>query len=153
MELEYRIASKADIDRCVRLRLEMLRVVNGLPEDHAFSAAFVEASRDYFVQGAQTTVLAVNDAGEDVGCATLCCIGLMPTFDHPTGRRAHLMNVYTRAAYRRQGVARRMVERLLEEAKRQGVTEVSLDTTAAGRPLYEACGFAPSEEGMVLVLK
>lgn len=151
--MNYRIASEKDMDRCMRLRLEMLRVVNGLPEDYAFGAAFVETSRDYFARGEQVTVLAVDDAGGDVGCATLCCIGLMPTFDHPTGRRAHLMNVYTRAAYRRQGVARHMVERLLEEAKRRGVTEVSLDATAAGRPLYEVCGFAPSEEGMVLALK
>lgn len=150
--MDYRIAAKEDSELCMQLRLEMLRVVNGLPADWPFSAAFVGQSRAYFAQADQTTVLAIDDAGQAVGCATLCYIGLMPTFDHPTGRRAHLMNVYTRRACRRQGAARRMVELLVGEARRRGVTEISLDTTDAGRPLYEACGFAPSQEGMVLIL-
>lgn len=36
---------------------------------------------------------------------TLCYVDMMPTFSHPTGKRAHLMNVYTNRLYRRQGVA------------------------------------------------
>ena len=77
---------------------------------------------------------------------------LMPTFSHPTGRRAHLMNVYTAPDYRGQGIAHRMVEMLIEEARRRGVTEISLDATTSGRPLYRKLGFQDSEECMVLVL-
>lgn len=150
--VDYRKASGTDIEQCMRLRLEMLRDVNGLPADYPFSEAFVAASRAYFERADQTTVLAADETGQDVGCATLCYLELMPTASHPTGRRAHLMNVYTRSGFRRQGIARRMVELLLEEAKQRGMTEVSLDATAAGRPLYEQCGFAPSEECMVRVL-
>lgn len=150
--IQYITAAGPDTEQCVRLRLEMLRAVNGLPAAYAFSEAFVAKSRDYFEKAEQTTLLAVADTGEAVGCASLCYLKLMPTFAHPTGRRARLMNVYTRGSCRRQGIARRMVELLIQEAKRRGVTEISLDATEAGRPLYAACGFAPSEEGMVLVL-
>lgn len=77
---------------------------------------------------------------------------LMPTFSHPTGKRAHLMNVYTNSQYRRQGIAYQMLEMLIDEAKEKGVTEISLDATEEGRHLYKKCGFVDSIECMVLNL-
>ena len=77
----------------------------------------------------------------------------MPTFDHSSGKRAHIMNVYTRNNYRRQGIAYQMVSFLIEEAKQNGVTDISLDATELGRPLYEKFGFSKTEEGMVLNIK
>lgn len=60
------------------------------------------------------------------------------------------MNVYTRSEYRRQGIARKMVEMLIEKTWEKGATEISLDATAMGRPLYESMGFTDSTECMVL---
>jgi len=77
---------------------------------------------------------------------------MMPTFSHPTGKRAHLMNVYTNQDYRRKGIAMRMMELLIIEARDRGVTEISLDATESGRPLYEKCGFKASDECMTLNL-
>lgn len=149
--VEYCIAAVEDMELLVSSRLEMLRVVNDLPETYVFDARLVEESRAYFAVGDQTTVLAMEQ-GEVIGCATLCYIGMMPTFSHPTGKRAHLMNVYTREAYRRQGIAARMVELLIREARGRGVTEISLDATEPGRSLYERLGFVASEECMVMNL-
>lgn len=39
---------------------------------------------------------------------------------------------------------------LIEEAWKRGVTEISLDATEKGRPLYKRLGFVESAEGMVL---
>ena len=98
---------------------------------------------------AMRAVLALD--GETViGCATMCYIDMMPTFSHPTGKRAHLMNVYTDPAMRRQGIAYRMVSMLIESAWNRGATEISLDATEAGRPLYRKLGFTDSGECMVL---
>lgn len=149
--IEYRIATNEDMELLMSSRLEMLRVVNGLPEAYEFDAVLVKESRNYFAEGDQTTVLALEQ-GQVIGCATLCYIGLMPTFSHPTGKRAHLMNVYTRERYRRQGIAARMVEMLIREARVRGATEISLDATESGRPLYERLGFAASKECMVMSL-
>lgn len=149
--VEYRVATGEDMELLMSSRLEMLRVVNGLPEDGEFDNQLVQESRVYFAGGDQITVLAL-ERGQVIGCATLCYIRLMPTFSHPTGKRAHLMNVYTRESHRRQGIAARMVEMLVQEARGRGVTEISLDATESGRPLYEKMGFAASEECMVLNL-
>ena len=149
--INYRIATIDDINLLMESRLETLKDVNNLEPDHQFSPDFVDNSRTYFQNGNQTTVLAL--AGETViGCASMCYINIMPTFSHPTGKRAHLMNVYTNSQYRRQGIAYHMVNMLIEEAKEKGVTEISLDATQSGRALYRKCGFVDSTECMVLNL-
>ena len=132
------------------IRLEMLREVGGLPEEHDFPDSFIAQTADFLAHGDQTTVLAM-DGELPVGCATICYMTWLPTLSHPTGRRAHLMNVYTAPDYRRQGLARQMVTALMDEAKARGVTEISLDATQAGRPLYEALGFRANDEGMTII--
>ncbi len=146
-------ATDKELDLVMKSRFEMLRVVNHLSDHAGFEESFQSASRDFFHNADQTTILALEDESKEViGCASICYLTLMPTFDHPTGKRAHIMNVYTREGYRRQGIAARMLELLLDEAQKRGVTEISLDATSEGRPLYERCGFVPAAEGMVLNL-
>ena len=147
--IEVKIAAKDDIDCLMSVRLEMLKVVNNLSEDYVYSDKMIKESRDYFLNGDHITVLAF-DGDMVVGCASMCFIKIMPTFDHPSGKRAHLMNVYTKNEYRRQGIARKMVELLIEKTWENGATEISLDATASGRPLYESVGFTDSTECMVL---
>ena len=106
--MEYRIANKEDIDLLMSIRLEMLRKINALSDNYVFSDEFIANSMRYFLEGNQTTSIAL-EKGKVVACASMSYIELMPTFSHPTGNRAHLMNVYTNADYRRQGVAHKLV--------------------------------------------
>ena len=148
----YRKTTKADMKILMKLRLEMLREVNGLSGEYEYDENFIFESRRYFESGKQTTVIA-SDGETLVGCASLSYTWIMPTFSHPTGNRAHLMNVYTRADYRRRGISKKMVEILIDEAKENGVTEISLDATEMGRPLYESLGFKASDSCMVMDLE
>lgn len=143
-------ATAADLDRVISSRIEMLKVVNGLSDNTKFDKEFISNTKEYLCNSNQTTLLAVDK--EVIGCATICYINVLPTFDHPSGKRAHIMNVYTEVNYRRQGIAFQMMKMLIEEAEQKGVTEISLDATEVGRPLYEKCGFIKTEEGMVLNL-
>ena len=148
----YRKTTKADMKILMKLRLEMLREVNGLSGEYEYDENFIFESRRYFESGEQTTVIA-SDGETLVGCASLSYTWIMPTFSHPTGNRAHLMNVYTRADYRRRGISKKMVEILIDEAKENGVTEISLDATEMGRPLYESLGFKASDSCIVMDLE
>lgn len=60
------------------------------------------------------------------------------------------MNVYTNKNYQRQGIAKQMVNLLIDDAREKNITEISLDATDDGRPLYEKLGFKASDECMVM---
>lgn len=148
--VKYIVATKNDMDLLIESRLEMLKDVNELPSDYIFNEELIERSKEYFNSEMQTTVLAIDE--KVIGCATICYFDMMPTFSHPTGKRAHLMNVYTNSEYRRQGIAKHMIDILINDAMDKGVTEISLDATKLGRPLYKKCNFVESDECMVLNL-
>lgn len=133
-------------DAALRIRLDCLRDVDNLG-DWAFPEEFLAATRAFFHTADQTTLLAF-DGEIPIACATLCYKTCIPTLGHPTGKRAHLMNVYTAGGYRRQGIARRLVLALHEEAASRGVTEITLDATDEGRRLYTALGYQASDECM-----
>lgn len=139
-------------DAALRIRLNCLRAVGNLPADYEFAPEFIAATRDFLRHADQTTLLAM-DGEIPVACATLCYKTCIPTLGHPTGKRAHLMNVYTAEGYRRQGIAKRLILALHGEAASRGVTEITLDATDAGRRLYEAIGYLPSDECMYFDMK
>ena len=145
-------ADASNEDAALAIRMGCLRAVGDLPKRYAFSDDFIAETRDFLRQADQTTLL-VMDMGRPVACATLCYKRCIPTLGHPTGRRAHIMNVYTAEAYRRQGLSRQLLLALHEEARQRGVTEITLDATEEGRNLYEALGYQASDECMFFDMK
>ena len=146
-------ATKNDIETLMKIRMEMLKEVNSLSDDYVFDKSFIENCRKNFecTGETQTDILCIEN-GEPVACASLCYLSMMPTFSHPTGKRAHLMNVYVKKDFRRKGLAKKMLELLIEEAKSRKVTEISLDATEKGRPLYESMGFSSNDSAMAMKL-
>ena len=70
----------------------------------------------------------------------------MPTYHNPTGRKAYIMNMYTAPEYRRQGIAIHTLDLLVNDARKQGVSQIALEATDMGRPLYEKYGFVKMED-------
>lgn len=62
------------------------------------------------------------------------------------------MNVYVKKRFPLQGACKKMLELLIEEAKSRKVTEISLDATEKGRPLYESMGFCCNDSAMAMKL-
>jgi len=147
--LVIRRADRSLEEDALAIRMDCLRDVCHLPADHVFPEEFVEATRAFLRTDDQITLLMM--AGDTpVACATLCSRSCIPTPGHPTGKRGHLMNVYTAPDYRRRGLARRLLTMLHREAAARGMTEITLDATDEGRRLYEKMGYAASDEAMYL---
>ena len=147
--LVIRRVDEALLDAALDIRMDCLREVCGYGPEHVFPSEFIAETADFLRTADQTTLLML-DGDTPVACATLCYKRTIPTPGHPTGRRAHLMNVYTAPTHRRRGLARRLLTLLHREAAQRGVTEITLDATDEGRKLYQSMGYAASDEAMYL---
>ena len=114
--IDIKIPTKDNINELMNSRLEMLKVVNDLPEDYEYSEEIINESRDYFLNGDHLTVLAMDD-DVVIGCASMSFIRIMPTFEHPTGKRAHLMNVYTRETMLSESIVEELCKVIIYDAK------------------------------------
>ena len=150
--LVYRKATAADIDLLTKTRIEVLLAANGLPDSTDMSEV-EQQSRAYYEQaipdGTHTAFLAF-DADQFVGAGGISYYQVMPTYHNPTGRKGYIMNMYTRPEYRRMGIAWHMLDLLVQDAGEKGVSIISLEATAAGRPLYEKYGFSAMVSEMEL---
>jgi GNAT superfamily N-acetyltransferase len=62
------------------------------------------------------------------------------------GEQALILNVYCEPEHRRRGLARALMEAMLEWCKREQIAKVVLHASQDGRPLYESLGFIQTNE-------
>ncbi len=66
-------------------------------------------------------------------------------------QRAWVVNMFTDPEHRRRGLARRLVQTIVEWCRKEGMRFLYLHASDDGRPLYESMGFKSTNE-MRLVL-
>ncbi len=91
-------------------------------------------------------------AGRELAAtATLYFYDVLPSNENPSGRVGQITNVWVDEAFRRQGIATRMVERLMEEAR--GETKmVCLNSSEQALGMYERMGFSSKKGYLVYYL-
>ena len=149
---EYKKATIEDIDELVRTRIIVLRAANKLSDDVDMSVVEKE-SYEYYKRALETgehITYLVYDNGTFIGAGGVSFYQVMPTYHNPTGKKAYIMNMYTVPAYRRQGIAFHTLDLLVKDIRKQGVSQITLEATEMGRPLYEKYGFVKMEDEMVL---
>lgn len=149
---EYKKATIADIDELIRTRIIVLRAANNLSDDVDMSVVEKE-SYEYYKRALETgehIAYLVYDKENFIGAGGVSFYQVMPTYHNPTGRKAYIMNMYTAPEYRRQGIAINTLDLLVKDARKQGVTQIALEATDIGRPLYEKYGFVKMEDEMEL---
>lgn len=63
-------------------------------------------------------------------------------FNQSSYLEGDILNMYTVPQARRQGVSALILQRLIDEAKRRGITKISLHTSKDGEKLYRKFGFS-----------
>lgn len=151
-KIEYKKATLKDIDELVRTRIIVLRAANKLSDDEDMSV--VEESYAYYRRALETgehIAYLVYDNRKFIGAGGVSFYQAMPTYHNSTGKKAYIMNMYTAPEYRRQGIAFYTLDLLVKDAKEQGVSQIALEATDMGRPLYKRYGFMKMEDEMELV--
>ena len=141
-----------DADRLVEMRRTFQQEAKGNPGSEAFARSVKAYLEKHIPAG--TCIVWLAEEGEEVACcAILSCVEELPTQANPGGRKGYLHNVFTLPAYRRQGLAEKVVKGCLQSAKEWGAGLVHWGATAAGRPLYEKLGFQLLDGEMELDLQ
>ena len=152
MALKYKEAAISDLEMLTETRIEVLRAANQLSNDVDMSDVKRQSYAYYqnaLANGTHYACLVFDDE-KFVGAGGISYFQVMPTYHNPTGKKAYIMNMYTRPDYRRQGIAYRTLDLLVTDAKARGITAISLEATDMGRPLYEKYGFVKMNDEMEL---
>lgn len=152
MDLTYKKATIEDLEILTDTRIIVLRAANKLSEDVDMSEVKKQSYEYYkhaLASGVHVAYL-VFDGEEFVGAGGVSFFQVMPTYHNATGRKAYIMNMYTKPEYRRRGIAYKTLDLLVAAAKKNGVSAISLEATDMGRPLYEKYGFVKMKDEMEL---
>lgn len=153
-----RFATVDDIPTLVSHRRKMFEDMADLRgEQHdragleAMDAAYAVILR-YEIPAGSTRVWVVEDAGQIAASGALKFADWLPRPDGSRRGLVYVHSVYTEPAYRRQGLARRILTAMMADCRANGWPRVSLHASDLGRGLYESLGFRPTNE-MRLVLE
>lgn len=155
MELKYKKATIEDLELLVATRIEVLRAANKLNNDVDMSEV-KKQSYEYYQEALKNdthTAYLVFDDEKFVGAGGISYFRVMPTYHNPTGKKAYIMNMYTKPEYRRNGIAFKTLDLLVADAKDKGISAISLEATEMGQPLYAKYGFVKMNDEMELVGK
>ena len=147
-EIVIREAGPADITEIVRHRR---RLYEELVERDARALEAMQASTSAFLEQALPAGifrgwLAEGGAGRVVAGGGMMIVPWLSRPADPAPRRAWILNVYTDPEYRRRGIARRLMQTMIEWCRQAGFQSVALHSSDAGRPLYQSLGFKPTDE-------
>ena len=149
----YPETAKTDAETICHHRRAMFRDM-GQPDD-AVMDAMVAAFRPWVERRLQSgeyrAWFAYDPDGEIIAGAGIWLMDWAPHMIAPGQPRANIINVYTEPAHRRKGLARQLMAHLLDWCRATGIRVVILHASREGRSLYEALGFAPTNEMRIIL--
>jgi len=147
-DITIRTATVEDVPLFLHHRREMFRAMGYT--DPAVLEGLEGLAEQYFQEGFEKGIfhgwLAINPLGTVVGGGGVAAVALPPGPYSPTPTRPEILNVYVEPAYRRRGIARRLMEVMVDWCRARGFASVYLHASDEGRPLYTSMGFEPTPE-------
>ena len=139
MKIQYRKLTSGDLDTFIQMRISQLRE-EGATEDIDLAPSL----KDYYVRhmadGTFVSWLAM-DEDRIVGTSGMSFVEKPPYFGCPSGRIGLLSSMYTDPRYRRMGIAKELLSRVVDEARAYGCGTVQITASDMGVLLYADFGF------------
>lgn len=139
MEIQYRKMTPADVDTFISMRIKQLRE-EGATEDIDLIPALKDYYGRHMADGTFVSWLAV-DGEKIVGTSGMSFVEKPPYFSCPTGRLGLLSSMFTDPSYRRMGIAKELLSRVVDEARKYGCGSVQITASDMGVLLYTDFGF------------
>ena len=131
MALEYKRLTEKELDIFINMRINQLRE-EGAEEEIDLKPALMDYYIRHLADGTFVSWLAV-DGEKIIGTSGMSFVEKPPYFGCPSGRMD--------PNYRRRGIARELLDRVVEEARKYGCGTIQITASDLGVKLYTAYGF------------
>lgn len=145
MDISYKKLTTSELDVFIDMRITQLTeeyVSSGqtVPTDVDLQPALKDYYNRHLADDTFVSWLAM-DGNKIIGTSGMSFVEKPPYFGCPTGRLGLLSSMYTNPNYRRMGIAKELLNRVIEEARAYGCGAVHITASDMGVKLYTAYGF------------
>ena len=137
--ITYHKLTEADLDTFIKMRIAQLRE-EGATEDFDLVPALKDYYNRHLADGTFVSWLAL-DGDRIVGTSGMSFVEKPPYYGCPSGRIGLLSSMFTNPEYRRKGIAKELLHRVVEEARAYGCGTIQITASDMGVKLYTAYGF------------
>lgn len=143
-DIRIRPVGLAEIDTLISYRMSYLEEMQGR-RDVTYTEKLRVNLKHYFAEALEEDrffAFLADQNGESVSFGAMVLKKIPGDFNSPFYLEGDILNMYTVPPFRRKGISAMILERLIEEAKRRGISKVSLHTSKDGEKLYRKFGFS-----------
>ena len=137
--LTYQKLTSEQLDIFISMRIKQLRE-EGATEDIDLVPYLKDYYNRHMADGTFVSWLAM-DGDRIVGTSGMSFVEKPPYFSCPTGKIGLLSSMFTDPDYRRMGIAKELLSRVVEEARNYGCGTVQITASDMGVLLYTDFGF------------
>lgn len=137
--ITYRKLTENDLETFIRMRIGQLHE-EGAKEKMDLTPALRDYYQRHMADGTFVSWLSLED-GNIIGTSGMSFVEKPPYFGCSTGRIGLLSSMYTDPAYRRQGIAKKLLSLVVNEARNYGCGTVQITASDMGTFLYTDFGF------------
>lgn len=146
MAIEYKRLTKNELDIYIEMRINQLRE-EGATEDIDLTPALKDYYNRHMADGTFVSWLAI-DNGKIIGTSGMSFVEKPPYFGCPSGTIGLVSSMFTNPDYRRMGIAKELLDRVIEEARKYGCGTIQVTASDMGVKLYSAYGFVHNDKFM-----
>ena len=146
MIIAYKRLTEKELDIFIEMRIDQLRE-EGAREDTDLRPALRDYYSRHMKDGTFVSWVAL-DGEKIVGTSGMSFVEKPPYFGCPSGKLGLLSSMYTQKEYRRQGIAKELLFRVVEEARKYGCGTIQITASDMGVLLYADFGFVRNENFM-----
>ncbi|MGN0377980.1 MAG: GNAT family N-acetyltransferase [Butyrivibrio sp.] len=139
MVIEYKKLTPKELDTFIEMRINQL-LEEGATEDIDLRPALRDYYERHMGDGTFVSWLAV-DGDRIVGTSGMSFVEKPPYFGCPSGKIGLLSGMFTDREYRRKGIAKELLTRVVDEARSFGCGTVQITASDMGVLLYTDFGF------------
>ena len=135
----YRRLTDEDLAVFIEMRITQLRE-EGAKDDVDLRPALNDYYRRHLNDGTFVSWLALDDE-KIVGTSGMSFVEKPPYFGCPSGKIGLVSSMYTDPSYRRRGIAKDLLTKVMDDARKYGCGAIQITASDMGVKLYTACGF------------